>query len=132
MRATMHTSKRARLSFTFTHCGRVHCHTYCGQDRRSLVASGDVVTLRAFTEQRYWRQAVLLTVNDLKDQLAACEPLLVKQRKESELIAALAVRHRRIPLADNCGKRSTPHSRTAEISPTSALENGRMLRVCQM
>lgn len=42
------------------------------------VASGDVATLRASTEQRYWRHAVLLTVNDLKDQLAACEPLLVQ------------------------------------------------------
>lgn len=42
------------------------------------VVSGDVVALRVSTEQRYWRQAVLLTVNELKEQLAACAPLLVQ------------------------------------------------------
>ncbi|MDF2468114.1 GTPase domain-containing protein [Rhodococcus erythropolis] len=42
------------------------------------VTSGDVASLRASTEQRYWRHAVLLTVDELEDQLAACEPLLVQ------------------------------------------------------
>lgn len=40
------------------------------------VALGDVVALRASTEQRYWRQAVRRTVAELRAQLVECEPLL--------------------------------------------------------
>ena len=40
------------------------------------VASGDIVALRASTEQRYWRQALMRTLADLKIQRAESGPLI--------------------------------------------------------